>query len=290
MITRLKNIILTRKHQKPILIDLFYKDNTSQKPIVIFCHGYKGFKDWGAWDLVAQHFAEHGYFFVKFNFSHNGSTPEEPIDFPDLEAFGANNYTKELNDLQSVLDWITEAPFPYKNQTNKNISLIGHSRGGGIVTIKAAEAPKVTNVITWAGVSDYARRFPTGDALQTWKESGVTYVTNGRTKQEMPHYFQFYTDFKENEERLTIARAAKALEIPHLIIHGTTDSSVSMQEAEQLHRWNPKSDLVLVADADHVFGAKHPWNFETLPLDLEKIVIQSINFIKPDQSTISNKH
>ena len=31
---------------------------------------------------------------------------------------------------------------------------------------------------------------------------GVKYVENGRTKQLMPHYFQFYLDFK-NEKGLT---------------------------------------------------------------------------------------
>ena len=44
-------------------------------------------------------FAASGIAVLKFNFSHNGGTVEQPIDFPDLEAFGHNNYTKELDDL-----------------------------------------------------------------------------------------------------------------------------------------------------------------------------------------------
>ena len=69
-------------HTKPIVTDLFYKQNNTKKPLVIFCHGYKGFKDWGAWNLVAETFAKSECFFVKFNFSHNGGTAENPIDFP----------------------------------------------------------------------------------------------------------------------------------------------------------------------------------------------------------------
>ena len=92
-----KNIIIPGKHNKPIITDVFYTENNTPKPVVIFCHGYKGFKDWGAWDLMAKAFAEAGFFFVKFNFSHNGGTAEQPIDFPDLEAFGNNNYTKEAS-------------------------------------------------------------------------------------------------------------------------------------------------------------------------------------------------
>ena len=102
MIQKIKNKVLTRSNDKSILIDYFFKKNDQQKPVVIFCHGYKGFKDWGAWDLVAEAFAKADCFFVKFNFSYNGGTMQQPIDFPDLEAFGENNYTQELNDVQFV--------------------------------------------------------------------------------------------------------------------------------------------------------------------------------------------
>ena len=49
-----RNIQLPGKHQKPILTDVFYQENNQPKPIVIFAHGYKGFKDWGCWNLVAE--------------------------------------------------------------------------------------------------------------------------------------------------------------------------------------------------------------------------------------------
>jgi len=79
-----KNLILKTKGPKPIVYDVCYIQSQRPKPIVIFCHGYKGFKDWGAWDLVAKSFANAGFFFLKFNFSHNGGTVEQPMDFPDL--------------------------------------------------------------------------------------------------------------------------------------------------------------------------------------------------------------
>src|SRR5690606_15053818 len=100
-----KNNIIKRPNKKPILWDAFFNANQTQKPLVIFCHGYKGFKDWGAWDLVANHFAEAHFFFVKFNFSHNGGTMDQPIDFPDLESFAENNYSKELEDLDDLINF-----------------------------------------------------------------------------------------------------------------------------------------------------------------------------------------
>ncbi|GAA3518673.1 alpha/beta fold hydrolase [Aquimarina addita] len=279
MIISHKNILVSGKHQKSIVTDVFYTNEIVQKPVVIFCHGYKGFKDWGAWDLVANAFAKAGFFFVKFNFSYNGGTVEQPIDFSDLDAFGHNNYIKELDDVESVLDWITTTHTEYTDfiDTTK-ITLIGHSRGGGIVLIKAAEDARVQKLITWASVSDYKNRFPKGADFEKWENSGVYYVKNGRTKQEMPHYFQFYTSFIENKERLTISRAAKKIKIPHLIIHGSEDPTVSIEEAQKLHAWNRNSHMLIVKEADHVFGTKHPWSQQYLPNALQKIITESVSF------------
>jgi len=275
-----KNIILERTDKKSILIDTFYsKDKTSQ-PMVIFCHGYKGFKDWGAWNMMSEQIAKAGYCLIKFNFSHNGGTVENPIDFPDLEAFGQNNYTKELDDLNAIIDW-AKKQFRNNEHINTNkICLIGHSRGGGIAILKASEDNRITKLITLASVSNFGSRFGSDNEIKAWKEKGVKYVLNGRTKQHMPHYYQFYEDFKANEQRLSIESAAKQLEIPMLIIHGDNDTSVSINEAKALHQWNTKSQLQIAKGADHVFNTRHPWDKETLSLELESIVACITNFIK----------
>ncbi|RPD96666.1 alpha/beta hydrolase [Aureibaculum marinum] len=275
-----RNIQLVGKHQKPILTDVFYQENNDSKPIVIFAHGYKGFKDWGCWDLVAEKFAKNNIFFIKFNFSHNGGTVEQPIDFPDLEAFGQNNFIKELDDLESVIDWISDEN-TYTNEVDiSNITLIGHSRGGGIVTIKAYEDSRITKVITWAGVSDYGSRFPTGELLEMWKKQGVSYIENSRTKQQLPHYYQFYENFLENKKRLYIKTAVENLKIPYLIIHGTNDETVPLNEAENLNSWCKTSELYLVKNANHTFGGKHPWEEKLLPTHLLEIVDKSNVFVK----------
>lgn len=275
-----KNRVLNRNEQKPIVWDVFFNENSKQKPLVIFCHGYKGFKDWGAWDLVSKAFKNADLFFVKFNFSHNGGTIENPIDFPDLEAFAENNYTKELDDLESLLNHLTSDENKYKNEIDlTNITVIGHSRGGGIAIIKTAENKRITKLITWASVSDFGKRTSTTGDIEQWKKDGVKYVLNGRTKQQMPHNYQFYLDFKDNESRLNIEASEKKLKIPHLIIHAINDPSVNYSEAEALHSWNSKSELFPIENSDHVFGAKHPWELQTLPKPLEIVVNKSIGFI-----------
>tara|TARA_R110002050_G_scaffold92054_2_gene192837 strand:- start:377 stop:1216 length:840 start_codon:yes stop_codon:yes gene_type:complete len=275
-----KNIILERKNNKPILIDTFYSEEKNNQSIVIFCHGYKGFKDWGSWNLMAEDFAKAGFCFIKFNFSHNGGTMENPIDFPDLDAFGHNNYTKELDDLDDIISW---SQGHFKNNSNintANISLIGHSRGGGITILKASEDIRITKLITLASVCDFGKRTSTIGNLEEWKQEGIKYVLNGRTKQQMPHYYQFFEDFKANEKRLHIESAEKQLKIPHLIIHGSNDTSVKINEAEALHRWNPKSEFKIIENADHVFNTKHPWNNNDLSQELNLVVENSVRFLE----------
>jgi pimeloyl-ACP methyl ester carboxylesterase len=275
-----KNNILKRSNKKPILWDAFYNEHGVQKPLVIFCHGYKGFKDWGAWDLVAKAFAEAGFFFVKFNFSHNGGTMDQPIDFPDLEAFSENNYSKELEDLDDLINYLHASENSFaKNIALNNTILIGHSRGGGIATIKASKDERIAQLVTWASVSDFGKRMGTAEELEQWEADGVKYVENGRTKQQMPHKYQFYEDFIANESCLNIETSARKIRIPHLIVHAKEDPSVSFSEALSLHKFNPQSELVSITDSDHVFGASHPLNNKDLPAKLRTVVDKTIDYI-----------
>ncbi|MFC4267961.1 alpha/beta hydrolase family protein [Polaribacter marinivivus] len=276
----IKNFSIEGKHQKPIVTDVFYNETHQPKKVVIFCHGYKGFKDWGAWNLMAEAFANAGFFFIKFNFSHNGGTLEQPIDFPDLEAFGNNNYTKELDDLASVIDWIFNTN-EYKNEVDlQQVYLIGHSRAGGIVLLKSNEDSRIKKVITLASVCDFGKRTATIGDLNQWKKEGVKYVVNGRTKQNMPHFYQFYENFIQNKERLDIKKATEQLAIPHLLIHGDSDTSVLIDEAENLQLWNPNADYKIIKNADHVFNVKHPWKQKDMSKEMEEVVNLCINFIK----------
>jgi dipeptidyl aminopeptidase/acylaminoacyl peptidase len=199
---------------------------------------------------------------------------EDPHNFADLEAFGNNNYSKELSDLGAVIDFFVKDP----KVDNQKIVLIGHSRGGGISMIKTFEDERINGLITLASV-DTLDRFPKNDAFEKWQQAGVYYVLNGRTKQEMPHYYQFYEDFEKDHHRFDVERAAEMAKAHVLIIHGTNDESVSMKNAEHLHILNPLSELLLIENANHTFGAKEPWEESDLPQDLSIVTEKCIEFI-----------
>lgn len=281
VIKKVKNIPLEGKNSRPVVTDVFYSEDGEAKPVIIFSHGYKGFKDWGTWNLMAEEFVKNGFMLVKFNFSYNGGTLEQPMDFPDLDAFGENDFIKELDDLDVVLNWISGENFPYVQFADReNISLMGHSRGGGTVILKAAEDDRVRKLITLASVSDFESRFPSGPELDAWRKNGIAYVENARTKQQMPHLYEFYTNFKENEERLTISRAVKSLKIPFLIVHGTNDPTVDVDNARHLKGWKPDAELFLLEGSNHVFEGSHPYSKDELPEPFLRIIERVTMFIK----------
>lgn len=279
--TILQNFPLAGKHKKPIVTDLFYNKTGAKKPLIIFCHGYKGYKDWGVFGKMNTAFTDRGFALLKFNFSHNGGTLEQPIDFPDLEAFGNNNYTMELDDLQTVIDWIVQQKDHQHEIDTKNITLIGHSRGGGIVTLTASKDSRIKRAITWAAVSTLDRTmFQKGPELAQWKKDGVFYIVNGRTQQQMPHYIQFYKNYRDHKEYLNIQKAVEQLTIPHLIIHGDGDLAVPIFHAQNLHKWNPNSELCVISGANHVFGTKQPWTEEKFPSDFQEVMKQTLYFLE----------
>lgn len=275
----LSNHIIPGSAELPILLDAAYEPTGTPKPVIVFAHGFKGFKDWGHFNSVMEYFASEGFVFVKFNFSYNGGTMEQPFDFPDLEAFGNNNYSKELDDLRKVLDWVEQTDrIPDVEIDRKQLYMIGHSRGGGIAILKAAADPRVKKLVTWAAVSDFESRLP--QDLSTWKNEGVIYIENARTHQQMPMYYQFVEDLQKNADKLNIEQAERCLKIPHLIMHGSEDEAVSVEDAHRLKQWNPEAILRIIAGAGHTFGAKHPHQEVEFPPHVQEVLEGTLDFLK----------
>ena len=280
-VTATKNLIIAGADGKPIALDIFHNGN-EHRPVITYAHGFNGFKDWANFDIIANKFADAGFTFIKFNFSHNGTTPSNPEEFVDLESFGENNYSKEIEDLKLVIDWVSDPYNIYHSSIDvKKVYLIGHSMGGGISILLAANDPRIRKLVTWAGISECKTPWGswTAEKLAEWKRDGVAYYANSRTGQQMPLNYQLHEDYVNNEEALDIKAAIKRLTIPVLICHGMQDSAVAIEKAHVLQEWQPEARLFTV-ESDHVFGRKHPWVGDELPAAMEDVVEASIGFLK----------
>jgi len=246
--------------------------------LVLFVHGYMGFKDWGCWDLVGQFFVDNSYGFVKYNVSHNGGTLDQPIDFPDTAAFAQNTYSKELTDFSAVIDTVTDILQKNLDTTPSGIHAIGHSRGGGITALQSGH-PQVLKWSSWAGISSIEKRFPKGEALETWRTDTYRYVKNGRTLQELPHHFDQFLDFEMHRNRLDIETHCRNNEKPCLIIHGDNDTSVLLEEGEALAKWT-QTTLVVIQNTQHTFDGSHPWTNTEMPSALKEACQQTLLFFE----------
>ncbi|RRN76825.1 alpha/beta hydrolase, partial [Pseudoxanthomonas sp. SGD-10] len=167
----------------------------------LFVHGFKGFKDWGAHHLAARYFAERGINYVKFNFSHSGVPPENPVDVSLLEDFANNTPVKELYDVNQVITYL-KSGYP-----NCRIILIGHSRGGGISILQAAKDDRVSALITWAAINDFSSLWKKEQEAE-WRERGKIETFNARTQEYMPLNLILLQDFENHRELLDIKNAA----------------------------------------------------------------------------------
>lgn len=272
--------VIPGPHERPILLDYHFEADGRAKPVIIFTHGFKGFKDWGHFPLVAKSFASAGFVFVKYNLSHNGTTPQQPTEFADLEAFGRNTFSIEMDDLGTVMDWVMDSDtIPAEEKDIEQLYLIGHSRGGGLTILKAAEDTRVKKIATWASVAEFGH-FWTPEVMERWKKEGVQYVVNGRTGQQMPLYYDLYEDYAQHMDRLHIPTAARSLTIPHLIVHAKDDPAVSFAAAEALHAESRFSELLAVEDGGHTFGGQHPWEKETLASQMQEVFEKTVGFFE----------
>jgi pimeloyl-ACP methyl ester carboxylesterase len=260
----MSNIVYKGANNRESVYQKFNAKGVETNQVIVFMHGYKGYKDWGAWDLMLESIASVGHTVYSFNFSHNGGTVDDPIDFPDLEAFGNNRFTYEMFDTNAIIDIVAN------NHPDKKIHLFAHSRGGAIAVLAGAKNDKVTGVFTLASICDLKERFATGKWLQMWKDDGVQYMLNSRTLQKMPHYISFYEDFIENEAALTISEQLKGNTKPMYHIHGTKDTTVLVNEANRLQEYTG-GEIYLIEEANHTFGQVHPWKEKDMPADLKKV-------------------
>lgn len=279
-----KELTLHSKHNnRPFGVDFRYVPDDKQKPVILFVHGFKGFKDAMHFNVIADLVAQAGFVYVKVNLSHNGVTPDHPMDFVDLEAFANNNFTIELDDLGVVIDHICDhrLDIPLGEIDTSSCYLVGHSRGGAVSILKACEDARVKRLVTWAAVADL-EAFWSDSFVKEWKAKGVQYIKNARTHQEMPLNYQIVEDFERNSARFRIAKQLSHLNIPFLAIHGTNDETVPVEALLLLKSAYPTLQTHRVEGASHTFGGKHPWEEPELPEHTKQLLERMLTFLKAD--------
>lgn len=274
-----KNYTIKGSADKLISADLSFKKYETAVPICLFIHGFKGFKDWGAWPIAAQVFALKELPFLKFNFSHNGTSPKHLTEFVDLKAFGRNTISKQLDEVKMVMDFIEKKKEDLPFDWNGEFYVIGHSLGGAIALISTIEDERISKCACWSAVSSFDRYLKLADPKE-WEKDGVIYIDNARTGQKMPLYFEYFQDIQKHRGRFDIIENLQDVTKDILLVHAEKDETVGPEHAEALYSAVAHAVKVEIENADHTYNVKHPLEEKKIPVQFAQLMEETIEFFK----------
>lgn len=260
----------------PIRYDLYVPDSSNGQgfPVIIFLHGFKGFKDWGTFPAVCKALSSLGFAVVAMNFSLNG-VGENKMEFDRLDLFARQTMSQDLDDVGSVIEALHSGKIASDKAglNTDEIGILGHSRGGHTAVTAAAEYNEVACLVTWSAVADYNARW-SKEMIRDWESRGVTEIKNGRTGQIMPVKKVVYEDALKNADRVIALNRVKDVAVPSLFVHSKDDDAVSYEEAEKLYEASPSKhkELKLVENTGHTFGGTHPFNGDEFPEPLDEVM------------------
>lgn len=253
-----------------------HKEAGARQPVLLFCHGFKGFKDWGSFPHAAETLAQLGIVTIRFNFSCNG-VGEGKTQFDELDKFAVNTYARELADLDALVQWLNRDDAPLPQQADRQqLFLVGHSKGGGDAILFGAQHPQVRGIITWNGIADVD--LFDAKLRKDIAEHGVGYIPNARTGQQMPIRKVVIDDVDEHKEEYDLLARLSRMEKPLMIIQGEQDYDRMVKGAQRLHQAARQSELHWIKDGDHTWNTKHP--FAGTTPQLEEAIQTTARFVQ----------
>jgi pimeloyl-ACP methyl ester carboxylesterase len=246
----------------------------SKSALIIFSHGFKGFRNWGFIPYICTEFAKHGYNIINFDFSLNGIS-DDINQIYDNNLFRKNKVSIEVADLSLLIESIINKNNIFSelyDNWNGEIYLAGHSLGGAVSLLTADKFENVRKVSLWAAVSTLDRN--TSRQKEIWKTNGTTEINISSTGQKLNLDYSYIQDketkFPQNVIIETLRKTNKKIQV----IHPRNDLTVSIREAITLHENinNIKKDeLIVIEKAGHTFNCRHPFG-DTPSEAIQKVV------------------
>jgi pimeloyl-ACP methyl ester carboxylesterase len=206
-------------------LDLAWSPGRPGDPrVVVIGHGVTANKD-RTWAVrLAAELADAGLASLRFSFSGNGESEGD---------FRASCPSKEVHDLGAVLDALHGARLAYA----------GHSMGAAVGVLRAAGDERIERLVSLAGMVHTA----------AFAERKFGDLVPGRDtmwdKPECPLSDDFLADMRAID---TVAPLADQVSVPWLLVHGTDDTVVPLEESRHIAA-RAGAELSVLEGADHVF-------------------------------------
>lgn len=143
------------------------------------------------------------------------------------------------------------------------VVLAGHSEGGLIALVAAKRSDKVVAVVTLAGVGesiDATLRRQLGTQPEPYRTECMRIIDElkaGRTVSDpMPELAALFRPsvqpFLISQMRYEPSTEARTLSQPLLVVQGTTDIQINLNDAIKLSTVNPRTRLAIISEMNHV--------------------------------------
>ncbi len=208
----------------------FHQGDANSKNLVLLGHGVTGNKDRPFLVTLATALAAAGVNTLRFSFAGNGASGGK---FTDATI------SKEVADLGSVLDVCT----------GWNVGYIGHSMGGAVGVLRASQDLRIGLLVSLAGM--------VRTAAFAQREFGMVKPDAGfMWDDEACPLSQAYMDDLAQID--TVLDAAPKIKIPWLLVHGTEDDVVPIQDSKDiLIHAGGDVKFVPLQGSNHVFAGDY---------------------------------
>jgi pimeloyl-ACP methyl ester carboxylesterase len=200
------------------------------------------------------------------SFSLNGVDETTGL-FERPEDFARNTVSAEIADLRSVLAFVRRGSLERDGVRGEPLGLFGHSRGGAVALLVAGGCPEARSIVTWSTLGRLDRY--TARRKAAWKKEGALVFNDPRACGPLRLDYSYYEDIDAHRETFDIPRAAAALSIPRLMVHGERDAASTLREARTLlaEPGRGAARLEVVRGAGHTFNVTHPLRRTTSALE-----------------------
>ena len=245
-------------------------------PVVLFSPHLLHPLSWGFYPFLAEQVGRI-HPFLLYNGSFSGYREEEGlIGRPDLvEKF---TFQSELDDLDRILAALADGTIPGGERIDREkLILAGHGKGAAIALLAAGRRREVKALVLMSALSTLLR-FPP-EVRADIRSTGFIEVEAPVCGTRVRLGRAMLDEIEGDPERFSLERAARALRVPSVIMHGEEDREVAVKESESLYHWciKERTRLVLMEKVGHNFGADHP--FVQSNKDLDRVVEIFVNFI-----------
>ncbi len=206
----------------------YHPGNADSKILVVIGHGVTGNKDRPFVMNLAKGIEEVGISVLRISFTGNGDSGGD---------FGTCTISKEVEDLIVVLDTVAG---------NRRIVYAGHSMGGAVGVLAASNDERIGHLISLSGMVHTAKfnEVEFGDQIPDegfmWEE------------EDCPLSSAFVNDMNEIS---SVLEKGSQIKVPWLLIHGTEDDVVPIDETHEIfEKANEPKKKVVIGGADHVFS------------------------------------